>query len=270
MVAPTVRNNRTIIGAYTVRIGMERTSAPLQTVVRAFEIIELLWEGNVTGPSDVSKRMGMPRSTAHDYLKTLQATGYVVRRDGQYQVGYRFLAMGSRLKHRSRLFHAAKPVATELAAETGELVTVSVEERGRWVVLHNEGGTRALNLGTYPGRRTPLHSHAAGKVLLAHHTDEYVEEVFETHGLDPVTEQTITDADVLWSELRTIRDDGYAVDCNQQIPGMCVVAAPVCAETDLLGALSIACPVDRLQGSTYRSELVRHVRQSATVIGEQY
>lgn len=126
---------------------MERTSAPLQTVVRAFEIIELLWEGNITGPSDLARQMDMPRSTAHDYLRTLESTGYVVRRDGQYNVGYRFLAMGSRLKHRNRLFHIAKPVLEQISSETGELATVSVEERGRWVVLHNESGSQSLNLG---------------------------------------------------------------------------------------------------------------------------
>lgn len=249
---------------------MERTSAPLRTIVRAFEIIELLWEGNVTGPSDVARRMDMPRSTAHDYLRTLESTGYVVRRDGRYGIGYRFLSMGSRLKHRSRLFHVAKPVLGELAAETGELVTVSVEERGRWVVLHSESGGQALNLGTYPGRRTPLHSHAAGKAILANRSDGYVETVIETHGLDPVTEHTITDADTLYDELRTIRDDGYAVDCHQQIPGMCVVAAPLFADTEVLGAVSIACPLDRLKDSAYRSELIRHVRRGANAIGSEY
>ncbi|MFH5800889.1 IclR family transcriptional regulator [Haladaptatus sp. CMAA 1911] len=249
---------------------MDRTSAPLQTVIRAFEIIELLWEGNITGPSDLARQMDMPRSTAHDYLRTLESTGYVVRRDGQYHVGYRFLAMGSRLKHRNRLFHIAKPVLEQIASETGELATVSVEERGRWVVLHDESGPRSLNLGTYPGRRTPLHSHAAGKVILAHLPDEDVEEILDTHGLDPVTENTVTNVETLREELRTIRDDGYALDCNQQIPGMCVVAVPLLNDATVLGALSIATTTDRLKDSAFRSELIEHVRRGAKTITNEY
>jgi len=241
---------------------MGQKTPPMTTILRAFEIIDVLWRLKGAGPSTLGEKLGLSKSTAHVYLRTLQSTGYVVNDGGEYHLSYRFLTMGSRLRYRSRIFQVAESEIETLARETGELVTLVVRENDESVILHLEKGDRALELGLYPGMMIPLHSHASGKVLLAQMSPERVATFVSRRGLDPVTDETITDPDELRAELDVVRERGYAYDWDQQVKGMGVIGAPIVVEDSLEGVLSIACPTGRLKRDSYREELLQEVQQS--------
>ena len=242
---------------------------PRQTVERAFEVIHVLEALDGGGPTELAERLDIPKSTAHDYLQTLERTGYVTNRDGTYQVGFRFLGLGERMKHRNRYFHIAKPNIETLAADTEETVNIGIEEDGEWVILHLVRGERSLSEGAYPGLRTPLHTHAAGKVVLANLPEARRNEIIE-EGLERVTDDTITDPSTLRANLATIRENGYAVDADQQVLGMGVVAFPVLIDDEVVGSVAIVCPSGRLADSDYREELIRKVRETTESITINY
>ena len=249
---------------------MTRDTPPLRTVRRAFEILHLLGDRGTLGVSDIADRLEMPKSTAHDYLRTLRELGYVVNDAGTYRLGFRPLELGGRTKHRSRLFQVARPELDRAADATGEVVSLNVEEDGEFVVLHAAFGENALRVGIHPGLRIPLHTHAAGKALLAGFDADRVDRIVDRHGLPALTEQTITDRDALDAELDTVADQGYAVDRNQQVVGMGVVAAPVTVDGRVLGSIGLVCPADKLRTDAHRAELVAAVQQSANVVSVNY
>lgn len=249
---------------------MPGDTTPLKTVMRAFEVIEALEREHSAGPSRIAEEIGVSRATAHDYLTTLEATGYVVNEGGSYRIGYRFLGLGSRRKYRSPLFNAARAPLRKLSEETGDLCQVGIEEDGEWVLLHNDGDTSTVDMGTYPGLRFAIHTQAAGKVMLAYMPGERVEEIIERHGLDPVTEHTITDPDELRDELHRIAEDGYAVDSDQQDVGVSIIAAPILVTGEILGTISIACPTGRLQNDEYRRARTRAVVETADEVSLNY
>jgi IclR family acetate operon transcriptional repressor len=99
------------------------------------------------------------------------------------------------------------------------------------------------------GRPSVPHATAAGKVMLA----------FDTAGLPPVkalaayTERTITDPDVLATELAAVRDHGWAEAVGEREPDLGAVAAPVFGRGGELAAiLGIQGPASRLPASTRR------------------
>lgn len=249
---------------------MTRDRSPLRTVRRAFEILHLLRDRGTLGVSEVADRLDLPKSTVHDYLRTLRELGYIVNEDGSYRLGFRLLELGGQAKHRNRLFQVARPELDRAAEATGEMVSLNVEEAGEFVVLHTAFGGNTLRLGIYPGIRIPLHTHAAGKVMLAHFSDETVQTITDERGLEPRTEHSITDPDELAAELETIRERGYAVDWNEQVVGMGVVAAPVLAGGDVVGSIGIVCPTDRLQDERYCTRLVDEVQKSANIVSVNY
>ena len=249
---------------------MANKTTPLKTVMRAFEVIDVLERSRSAGPATVADELGVSRATAHDYLTTLAATGYVINDGGTYRVGYRFVGLGSRLKYRSALFNAARAPLRKLSTETGDLCQVGIEEDGEWVLLHNDGDTSTINMGTYPGLRFSIHTQAAGKVILAHLPDTRVDEIIETHGLQPVTSKTITDEATLRAELDQIATDGYAVDSDEQEVGVSIIAAPVLVEEEIVGAVSIACPTGRLQSDEYRDSRVQSVVGTADEVSLNY
>lgn len=243
-------------------------SDPLTTVDRAFRVVEKLWRLDGAGVTETAAALDMPKSTAHDYLRSLERSGYAVREDGTYRLSTKFLQVGGRLKYRMALFHVARPELERLASSTGEEANLTIEEAGQGVIIHAERGERALNLGDYPGLHTPLHTHASGKAILAHLPADRVDEIIERRGLRSVTPRTVTDPQVLRKELHTIRERGFAVDTDEQVLGMGVVASPVGGEGSeaVRGAVGIVCPTRRLEDAAYVDELSDAVRQASNVI----
>lgn len=249
---------------------MPGNTKPLQTVQRAFEILELLEREQELGPSAVASELGVTRATAHDYLSTLESAGYVVNRDGNYRVGYRLLGLGSRVKYRDSLFNAARAPLRKLSTEMEELAHVGIEEHGEWVLLHHEGSVSTVDMGTYPGLRFPIHAQAAGKVILAHLPDKCIQEIIKTKGLERVTDQTITDESALQEELDQIVADGYAVDSEQLVAGVGIAAAPILVDGEPVGSISIACPSGRLQNQEYVDTITQHLTEAADEISINY
>lgn len=242
----------------------------LQTVLRAFEILELLEQEREAGPSEIAEHMGVTRATAHDYLSTLEDTGYVITDDGRYRIGYRILGMGSRIKFRSSLFNAARAPLRKLSSRTDELAHIGIEEDGEWVLLDHEGDVSTVDMGTYPGLRFPIHAQAAGKVILAHLPDDRIQEIIETRGLEQITESTITNPEALRAELDQIVEDGYALDSDQLVYGVAIVAAPILVEGDIIGSISIANPTGRLQDDEHRETLIQRLKEAADEISINY
>ncbi|WP_336023746.1 IclR family transcriptional regulator [Halobellus salinisoli] len=243
---------------------------PLQTVSRAFEVLDLLEREREAGPAKIAALMDVNRSTAHDYLVSLESTGFVVREDGTYRIGYRFLQRGSRLKYRNRFFHSSDIVLGKLSKQSGELAQLGMVESDEWVMLHEEGDITSVQTGTYPGFRTPIHTHAAGKVLLAHLPEARIDEILAVDELERVTEHTVTDPDDLRRDLDEIRERGYAIDHEEQVVGIGFVACPVIEDGELLGSVSVACPTGRLQQDDYRRDLIQDVRAAAEEISVNY
>lgn len=248
---------------------MDSDPRPLTTIRRAFEVLDLLQEMNEAGPTELAKRMDIPSSTVYDYLRTLHETGYVVRDAGSYRLSPRIYTMAGRMKYRDRLFLIAKPEMKRIATDTNELVGVTIEYDGKGLILHQEEGDQALSLGTYPGAMTPLHTNAAGKVILAYSPSDEVEQLLGQQ-LAQRTENTITDAPTLRSELEAIREREYAVDWDEQVVGMGMIAVPIRINENLHGTLNIVAPTGRIRSESYQKELLEKLREADDRISINY
>jgi hypothetical protein len=96
-----------------------------------------------------------------------------------------------------KIYQVAKPEVDELASGTGEHANLMIEEHGRGVFLYKAQGDDAVQLDTHAGMRVPLHTTALGKAILAHSPSETVDAIVERHGLQQVTDQTITTREAL-------------------------------------------------------------------------
>ena len=246
---------------------MAPNTSPVQATTTAFRIIEALRLRDGAGVSELAAALEMPTSTVHDHLRTLEAAEYLTSEDGVYHVGVRFLELGERARGRMKIYQVAKPEVDELASGTGEHANLMIEEHGRGVFLYKAQGDDAVQLDTHAGMRVPLHTTALGKAILAHSPSETVDAIVERHGLQQVTDQTITTREALDAELETVRDQGYAFDDEERVKGMRCVAAPVTdAAGAVVGAVSVSGPKSRMLGETYTDELPRMVLRTANVI----
>lgn len=245
----------------------EQTRPHVRAVDRSLRIVQALQEIPGGTATEIADRVGLPKSTVYNHLQTLCENEYVTRVGEGYRLGLRFLEHGGHTRKQMDVFDVAKPEIESLANDTGELVNLLVEEHGRGVYLYRERGDHAVSLDSYIGKRQYLHSTAFGKALLAYLPEETVEEILDSKGMPTRTGRTISDRKVLFEELATIRERGYAFDDEESLKGLRCVASPILTQdNELLGAVSVSGPTSRLSGRRFNEELPDLLSSTTNVI----
>ncbi|KAA9406789.1 IclR family transcriptional regulator [Haloarcula sp. CBA1131] len=240
---------------------------PVKSAETTFEVLDALKDLDGAGVTELAQHLDVPKSTVHNYLSTLEQEEYVVNRDGVYEVGLRFLELGAYARHREKLFGIAKPEVDRLAAETGELANILVEEHGRGSYLYRARGDKAVQVKAHVGTRVPLHTTALGKAILAHMSTERVDAIVDRHGLGGEASKSISSRAELEQELADVRDRGVAFDDEERLEGLRCVAAPVLNhDNEIIGAISVSGPINRFRGDRFREELPQKVLEVANVI----
>ncbi|WP_254274574.1 IclR family transcriptional regulator [Haloarcula marina] len=239
----------------------------VKSVKKTFDIINMVQDLDGASLTTVSQQMGMPQSTTHNYLKSLEEAEYLINDDGTYRVGIRFLEHGAYARNRMKIYETAKPEIDKLASETGELANLLVEEHGLGSYLHRAQGEDAVQVEAHVGTRVSLHSTGLGKAILAYLPAKQRDEILDRQGLPERTPRTITDRDELLEELEEIRENGFAFDDEERLKGLRCVAAPIHSNSDrVLGAISISGPTNRLRGDRYYEELPTKLLEAMNVI----
>lgn len=235
---------------------MGRTNAPVGSVETLLAIVDQLEDSGQAGITELAGAVDVSKSTVHNHLSTLRDHGYVVKEDGQYRLGLKFLQVGETARTGTDLFGAAHQRIDTLVDDEDLVANLAVEERGRGVYLYRTRGSNDLRFSTRAGDTHPLHCSATGKAILAHATRDRREELLDAIDLVEHTEHTITDETDIREELQQIRDRGIAFDDEEYGPGLRCVGVPVFGPEDaVVGAVSLSGPAADMTGSYYRETL---------------
>lgn len=244
---------------------------PVKAIYTMEEIIEALETLDGARVTELAETLDRPQSVIHNHLATLQELEYVIKDETEYKTSLKFLQRGEVVRNRMPLYTKAKSVVKNLAEETNELITLIVEEHGRGVYLDVAQDNADIQYPAISGTQTRLHCSAAGKAILAHMSQDEVEEIIDYHGLPSQTSNTITDRQELFEEFEEIRGQGYAYDRQEFREGMRSIGAPILDEDkNVLGGLSIAGPTHRLAGDRLKTELPNRLLQSVNIIELNY
>ena len=218
--------------------------------------------------SELAKRAGAHKSSAFRLLATLEAQGFVEKDPAShaYRLGWKLVELAGRLLARYELRELAAPLMEELAERSGEIVHLSVLDRGEIVYLDKRGRSQPLTVSTTIGGRSPAHASAMGKALLSGLSDQDAERLLGSRRLQRFTPTTITDRRRLTRELEEIRRQGYALDDEETFPGIRCVAAPLQdGEGRVLAAISVTAPTQRM-GVRRQAEIRKWVTDTAARI----
>jgi IclR family KDG regulon transcriptional repressor len=220
----------------------------LQSVGIALDIIDALAEAPELGVSDLARRVGIAKSTAHRTCAVLAERGLLDRTaDGAYRLGLRLVEYGGLATERTAIRDRGLPLLVELRNALGETVQIGVAAGADVVYVERVEGRQALHYSTN-ARRSPIHRSSAGKVLAAF--DPALAEVRVRAGLPPSTGYTIVVPDVFVAELARVRERGYARSVDETEIGMSSLAVPVRVPHDgpVVAAISMVGPTARVVG----------------------
>jgi len=246
---------------------MDQPKHPVTTVDRTLQIVETIQELDGAGVSEIAEEVDVGKSAVHNHLNTLANREYVVKEGEQYHIGLAFLGLGAYARQRNEIYEVARSEVDTLADETGELVNLLVEKNGRGIYLYQARGDDAVELDTYEGKRVRLHCTGLGKAVLGFRPRDQVESILDEHGMPAETEHTITDRDTFFAELEQVRDQGYAIDEEERLTGLRCVAAPITDDDDRsIAAISVSCPVHRVDDDRFYDDLQQAVLGAANVV----
>ncbi|WP_396613655.1 IclR family transcriptional regulator (plasmid) [Haloferax sp. S1W] len=245
---------------------------PVKALLTMDEVVGALDEAGTVGVTEVADRIDRPQSVVHDYLSTLTQLGCVVRTDGKYELGLRYLELGGRIRERIPLYQVARPVVQRLAEESSsESVTLCVEEDGMCVALDVVQSNESIKYDWHPGSYFYMHLSGAGKAMLANYPEERVEAILDKHGLPARTDKTITDRDELYEELEAVRERGVSFERGEYNTGMHTISAPIMDEDGVvLGGLSVSGPAHRMNEPEVEAELEDKLLSSVNIIELNY
>ncbi|WP_369801763.1 IclR family transcriptional regulator [Nocardia sp. BMG51109] len=219
----------------------------VQSVDRAFELLELVADaGGETTLSHLAEASGLPQPTIHRLLRTLIVGGYIRQQPSRrYSLGPRLIRLG---ESAGRVLGAsARPHLTRLRDLTGETTNMAVLDGDQVVYVAQVPSPHAMRMFTEVGQRVDLHCTAVGKAVLATLAPEETDRVLARITMSPRTAHTITDPDVMRTEIDRIRIQGYAQDDGEQEVGVRCFAVAI-PDAPARAAISISGPQARVSG----------------------
>ena len=193
------------------------------TLLSAFSLAKPQW-----ALSDLAREHKLPKSTAHNLLKTLQAFD-LVRQDPEarvYRLGPRSLEMGFVYARSTEILVQARPLLRRLAEKSRETVKLGMLSDNQVLIVAAVESTHQLHTRGDIGTRWPLHSTSLGKAILSALPLEEAETLVGRKGLAAFTQHTTTSWPKLRADLGAIRERGYALDMEENEAGVRCVAAP--------------------------------------------
>src|SRR5262249_39690617 len=232
-----------------------RTAGPSQanpylSVEKAFRMLELLAAHSPRGVTEIAAELGLKKSSVSRLLKSIGELGYAEQsvERGQYRLSPRILVLAKCYLEDDRLAKEAQPILRELALAVRASAHLAVLVGGDPVIVVKEPSPECIQVTTRVGGRTPLHASALGKVLLADLPEHQLVSLLP----DPLaryTEKTITNPGDLRRALAEVREQGFALELEEEHRGVGCIGAPVCdARGRWIAAISVAGP---LQGTPF-------------------
>lgn len=226
---------------------MREGGGVVQSLDRALRLLEALADAeDGCRLVDLASRAGLPVSTTHRLLTTLQHRRFVQfdRDSGTWTVGAHCFAVGANFLRRRGLVSQATPYMDALNRDIDRTVNLGIADKGEVVFLARVESPAGRTFTARPGGRSPMHCSGLGKALLSAMDADAVLAVVNRHGLRKATANSIADPDHLYKALHRVRKLGYAVDDQENTPGLRCVASVIYNEHGhALAAVSAAGPV---------------------------
>ncbi|MGI6280239.1 MAG: IclR family transcriptional regulator [Acutalibacteraceae bacterium] len=221
----------------------------IQSLERAFSIIEALAASATSGVSKLARDTSLSKATVYRILNTLVDLGYVMR-DGstdKYSLTLKFLTISAEQLANYDIHKRMRPILEQIAKISGETVHL-VERQGETVVYIDkcESNTNSVRMVSRIGMTSDIFTTAVGKAMLARLEDSEIVRLWNSYPHVKKTEHTIIDLSEYLKEIENVRKLGYAIDNEEnELDVRCVAVAVPDSHGEYKYAVSISAPKNR-------------------------
>ena len=227
-------------------------SGQVRSVIRAMKILRYLSYSNSTNTlSEISNGVELPASTTHRLLTTLESEKFVKFDNdlSEWQIGVVAFSVGSRFARARDLISFSRKYLQHLSSFSGETSNIYIESAGLIVCVAQIESKHNMRAITQVGGNINVHCSAAGKAIMAYRAKAEVELILSKHGMKKFTKYTIVEHKDFFDALKIIARNGYSIDLEENLEGLCCVSAPIFNENSrAVSAISVSGPSIRFSG----------------------
>jgi DNA-binding IclR family transcriptional regulator len=234
-------------------------------VQRAFQLLKLVAESPAEQSlSGLARNLGWSKSTTHGLIQSLLRVGAVEQSPHGKKIvlGPAVVELAFQSWNYFQVGDKARPLLEALRDQIGETVFLGVLGRSRGIIVATAESKKTLKISAPAGSSISLLAGALGKVYLASLSPDQAVQFIAERELPRYTEKTITDKCKYLDEIDRVRQNGYAVDDEEYLPGVRAVAVGVGNHRGLPLALWVVGFAGVLEKAVL-SDIIRHVQQSA-------
>lgn len=234
-------------------------------------ILELLAIHDDVGVTEIARVTEMTKPRAYRHLRTLLGLGYAVQRDGseRYARGPKLLALARVIGQSAEdgIIELARPVLQVLHESFDHSFNLSLVYGDSASIVESLPGKGLVGITVKLGEPLPLHSTAAGKLILA---DRLAKEGALSGGaLTRFTQYTITEPAALRAELSKVARQGWADAPEQVVLGINAVSVPVLDQRGELVAMISAMDSIQFIPSAPPVKLVDALQGAAAAVSKK-
>jgi IclR family KDG regulon transcriptional repressor len=243
---------------------MKKIAYSAPSVKKAFKVLNAISDAsNGLGISDLSKKLKIGKSTVHGITTALEELGVLVRDplDKRYTMGYSLLEFCRTAYAKIGLKDLARKPMEKLMEKVGETVFLGVLNGDHVTIVDVAESRNEMKITSPPGTRLPLLAGATGRVLLSQIEKEKAIEIIQKKGLVRYTSKTVIDQRQFLREIEKAKEQGYAVDDEEYIPGVRAVAASLGSASSPPAALWVVGFTSAMDDQKVKA-VIREIRQT--------
>lgn len=202
----------------------------IPTNLRALLILEALAaESGPITPTELGRRIGLPKQTIHRLCATLMDEGYLARGDSDkgLRPGRRARDIAMGILHDNADVVTRRQILQRISGHVQETVNFAAPTADGMTYVDRVETDWAFRIQLPIGAVVPFHCTASGKTYLASLPSARRKKLVYALTLEPKSQNSITDPEKLLAELTEIAAQGYATDNEELMEGMVALAAPV-------------------------------------------
>lgn len=219
------------------------------TVGKACDVLDLVAGfGRPVRFTELLEKSEFPKATLYRFLQTLTSQGMLAYDlDRQtYSLGVRLVRLAHVAWQQSSLAPVARPHVDALSREIGETVHLAQLDNAQVLYVDKRNAAEPIEMYSQAGKVGPAYCTGVGKAMLAFLAEPELQRVLLQQSFHRFTDNTLTTAEQLCTELAAIRARGFAFDEEEHEPGIICIAMPILSTASRVhGALSVTTSTSR-------------------------
>ncbi|MBC8639847.1 IclR family transcriptional regulator [Caballeronia sp. EK] len=218
----------------------------------------------VLGAPELSRRIGIPRTTTFRLLQTLESLGFLERVNGDrnFRLGVAVLRLGFEYVNSLELTDLGTPVLERLRDATGLSTHLLIRDQRDVVFVAKAQSHEPLfsSVKVHVGTRLPAHATVHGHVLMGDLSLDALKALYPEVQLEKYTERTPATVDELFERVQECVALGYGLSEASFERGISVVTAPVRDHSGgIVAAVAATVPRSDIGADDEKSRLVETI-----------